>query len=78
MASPDNGMVQQAGGLNAVLSPPDADLSATQAPRIIGASVVLIILSTAAVVLRFLARRLSRAGLWWDDWTILFALVWAI
>ena len=33
------------------------------------------VLSTIAVALRFLSRRLGRASLWWDDWTILMALI---
>lgn len=32
-------------------------------------------LCTIAVALRFICRRLVKAQLWWDDWTILAALV---
>ncbi|MCJ1432056.1 hypothetical protein MMC27_001412 [Xylographa pallens] len=64
-------------GLLPLLTPdsPGLDVNATEAPKIIAVSVVLIILSTAAVVLRFVARMLSKAGLWWDDWVIVAALV---
>ena len=54
---------------------PGLDINDTQSPRIIGTCITLIVITTAAVALRFLARHLSRAGLWWDDWTILGALV---
>ena len=75
LANPDNGIVEQGGGIFAIISPPGSDLNASQVPRIIAASAILITLSTIAVILRFIARYLSRAGLWWDDWTILLALV---
>ena len=54
---------------------PGLNVNDSQGPRIIGTSVTLIVISTLALVLRFVARHLSRAGLWWDDWTILAALV---
>lgn len=75
LANPNNGIVEQGAGIQAILSPPGADLNANQAPTIIATSAVLISLSTIAVILRFIARHLSRAGLWWDDWTILLSLV---
>ncbi|MCJ1384101.1 hypothetical protein MMC17_007217 [Xylographa soralifera] len=64
-------------GLLPLLTPdtPGLDINATEAPKIIAVSVVLIILSTAAVVLRFVSRMMSKAGLWWDDWIIVAALV---
>ncbi|MCJ1416676.1 hypothetical protein MMC32_003014 [Xylographa parallela] len=51
-------------GLLPLLTPdsPGLDINATEAPKIIAVSVVLIILSTAAVVLRFVSRMLSKAG----------------
>ena len=73
--NPDNGIVEQGGGILAIMSPDGSNLSDTQVPRIIATSAVLITLSTIAVLLRFVARYLSKAGLWWDDWTILMALV---
>ena len=62
-------------GLLPLFTPPGEDLNATQAPRIIATSVTLIVISAVAVALRFIARHLSEAGLWWDDWTILGAMV---
>ena len=62
-------------GLAPLLTPAGEDLTATQAPRIIATSIVLMIISAIAVALRFIARHLSEAGLWWDDWTILGAMV---
>ena len=43
--------------------------------QIIIVTTLLIVLSTAAVVLRCLARRLSGTGLFKDDWVITLALV---
>ena len=54
---------------------PGFDLHANQAPRILAISIALMVLSGLAVMLRFLSRMLSKAGLWWDDWVILTALV---
>ena len=64
-------------GLLPLLTPdtPGLDVNATEVPKIIAVSVVLIILSTSAVILRFISRMLSKAGLWWDDWVIVAALV---
>ena len=42
---------------------------------IVGTCVALIVFSTLAVALRFLSRRLSKAGFWYDDWLALAALV---
>ena len=55
---------------------PGFDLYADRGPRIMAVNVALIVLSGIAVLLRFMSRILSRAGLWWDDWMILCALVW--
>ena len=38
-------------------------------------SVVSVLCATAAVMLRLVARRISAARLWWDDWIIMFSLV---
>ena len=38
-------------------------------------SIVSVALATIAVSLRLLARRISNASFWWDDWTILASLV---
>ena len=57
---------------------PGLDLQADQSSRIVAASITLMVLSGIAVGMRFIARHLSRAGLWWDDWTILVAMVPAV
>ena len=54
---------------------PGLNVNDSQSSRIIGTCVTLIVISTIVVALRFVARHLSRAGLWWDDWTILAALI---
>lgn len=64
-----------AAGIAPLLSPIDADLSDSQFGRIQGVAILFAILPTVVVALRFLARKLSKAGLWWDDWTILAALI---
>lgn len=43
--------------------------------QVVGVSIAMIILSTHAVAFRLWSRKTSKAGLWWDDWTILIALV---
>ena len=43
--------------------------------QIIVVTTLLVVLSTAAVVLRCLARRFSGTGLFKDDWVITLALV---
>ncbi|KAL6718244.1 hypothetical protein ACLMJK_004332 [Lecanora helva] len=43
--------------------------------EILGAAISLMIISIITVALRFIARWRSGAQLWWDDWTILIALV---
>lgn len=47
----------------------------TRTPVLYGGTISLQVLSTLIVALRFLARRVSKAGLWWDDWLIVPALV---
>ena len=51
------------------------DLYADKRPLLLGVLITLIALSIIIVALRFLTRRLSGAGYWWDDWLILAALV---
>ncbi len=53
----------------------DTDLNASRQPQIIGVACMLLFLSTAAVVLRLLFRRRLGLGLWYDDYTIIVALV---
>lgn len=47
----------------------------SRAPGVYGGTITLIIVATIAVVLRLTARRISVANLWWDDWTLVIALV---
>lgn len=70
-------MAASTNGINPILTPdyPGLDIHANQEARILAVSVVLIVVSTLSVILRFVARALSKAGLWWDDWCILAALV---
>ncbi|KAL9100421.1 MAG: hypothetical protein Q9163_004203 [Psora crenata] len=51
------------------------DLSEDRGPSVVAASIILIILPTVAVGLRFASRWISRAGFWWDDHTIIVALI---
>lgn len=50
-------------------------LNHNRGPEIVGALTTLTIIATIAVILRFLARRVSGSLYGWDDWLILFALV---
>ncbi|MCJ1408687.1 hypothetical protein MMC19_002762 [Ptychographa xylographoides] len=70
-------MALDSAGLLPLITPdsPGLDITANQSPRIIGVSVTLIVIATVAVVLRFVSRLVSKAGLWWDDWMIVAALV---
>lgn len=43
--------------------------------QIVTITTILVVLSTSAVILRCIARRLSRSGLYKDDWVIILALV---
>ncbi|CAO1604327.1 hypothetical protein XANCAGTX0491_007886 [Xanthoria calcicola] len=51
------------------------EISGDQRPTILGLSIAFPIIATLAVALRFQARRIKRAPLGADDWTILAALV---
>lgn len=70
-------MALNTNGLLPLLTPdyPGLDLNANQGPKIIAVSAVLIAISTIAVILRFMSRMVSKAGLWWDDWLIVAAMV---
>jgi len=70
-------MALNTNGLLPLLTPdyPGLDLNAPQGPKIIAVSAVLIAISTIAVILRFMSRMVSKAGLWWDDWLIVAAMV---
>ncbi len=50
-------------------------LNANQGPKVDAIAITCFSLAVAAVFLRFLARILTKASLWWDDWTVLAALV---
>lgn len=55
--------------------PPGPLPTGDRGPAINAVQVLMIVLATSSVVLRFIARRMTAAGLWWDDWVILAALV---
>ncbi|KAL9068514.1 MAG: hypothetical protein Q9161_006163 [Pseudevernia consocians] len=44
---------------------------------ILGASLTLLLLPTVTVTLRLLSRWISRAGFWWDDATVILAMLFA-
>ena len=44
-------------------------------PNILAPCIIFAIVSPLAVAARFYSRRIAGAGLWWDDWTVLIALV---
>ncbi|KAL8734015.1 MAG: hypothetical protein Q9166_001776 [cf. Caloplaca sp. 2 TL-2023] len=46
-----------------------------KAPMMLAVFSVFLVLPLVAVTLRFLARRVSRVSLWWDDWLLLVASV---
>ena len=52
-----------------------AFLAQSRVGAIYAAVVTVSIASTIAVTLRFVCRRVMKAHLWWDDWTMLAALV---
>ncbi|KAL9592091.1 MAG: hypothetical protein Q9179_007064 [Wetmoreana sp. 5 TL-2023] len=51
-------------------------LNDNRGPEIVAALTILTILATLAVVLRFIARKVSGSSYGVDDWLILFTLVW--
>ena len=51
--------------------PPNEDI----AWKVWVGSIVGVVISTIAVTARVIARRLSAAHFWWDDWLIIAALV---
>ena len=52
-----------------------AELAASKKAPVYVAVAVGFVLATGAVILRILARRISKASFGWDDYTIIFALV---
>ena len=53
------------------------DLYASKQAEIIIGNVVLMCLSGTAVALRYLTRRITKVGLWFDDYAIILALFFA-
>ena len=51
------------------------DIHASRAPQIYAAAITSYFLAVVAVALRFWARRLMKANIWVDDWSIAGALV---
>ena len=47
----------------------------TRVPEIHGVIITLSVIATILTALRVLSRRIIRAQLWWDDWTIFLAMV---
>jgi hypothetical protein len=50
-------------------------INADQGPKVDAIAITCFALALVAVILRFVARILTKASLWWDDWTVLVALV---
>lgn len=50
-------------------------LTPNRQPLILGFTIAFTVLATAGVLMRIWARRLSGAKFWWDDWTIIAALL---
>jgi hypothetical protein len=50
-------------------------VQANQGPKVDIIATTAFTLAAGAVVLRFLTRIQTKAGLWWDDWAVLIALV---
>ncbi|KAI4183026.1 MAG: hypothetical protein L6R41_005636 [Letrouitia leprolyta] len=50
-------------------------MSGNRSGHVVAAAVVCLILPTVAVILRFLSRRMARAGLWVDDYVVVLAMV---
>ena len=57
-----------------------AEQRASKQGTLIASNVALICISGLAVAFRLLSRRISKAKLWWDDYTIIVAmpLAWAL
>ncbi|KAL8936666.1 MAG: hypothetical protein Q9211_004070 [Gyalolechia sp. 1 TL-2023] len=47
----------------------------SRTPQFYGGTITLVVVATIAVALRLLARSMSAAKLWWDDWILVLALV---
>ena len=47
----------------------------TRLPSVLSATIIPIVFATIFVGLRYVARRLSAADFWWDDWLLIPAIV---
>lgn len=54
---------------------PPAYIAADEGPQLDAITIAVFTLAVVAVTLRFLARVLIKAPIWWDDFLILVALV---
>lgn len=61
--------------MSSLTPPPGIDLHADNGPRVISSGIVLIILPTVFVIVRFVSRVIARAGFWWDDLLVLVSLI---
>jgi hypothetical protein len=53
--------------------PPNYD---TRAPEILACAIIMIVITTLAVILRFWSRAVvSNLEFWWDDWALLATMV---
>jgi hypothetical protein len=50
-------------------------VQANQGPKVVIIAITAFTLAAVGVFFRFLARILTKASLWWDDWAVLTALV---
>lgn len=57
-------------------NPPSPEyLAEDESAGVFVVAIVCTVLAVAAVILRFVSRSMAKAKLWWDDYTILVALV---
>ena len=57
------------------MSSANVDLSENRGPAILGAVISVWSVAVLAVVLRFIARKMSKVGLWLDDYLIFVGTV---
>ena len=57
---------------------PPSYLAQNRQTSIVAENVAMCIIAIAAVALRFYARKVSKAGFWWDDWVTLMALPYSL
>jgi len=56
-------------------APPGLNIHESRQPQLYAASTITFVLAVLAVCLRFLSRKLLKAGYWLDDWLSVGALV---